>query len=67
MFQTKNQSVFGGANAAAGATAVAAAVAPNPLKDIELPNGPTDCVSNLEFSPKSNHLIASSWDGTVCS
>ena len=37
----------------------------NPLDDVEVPNSPSDGISHLEFSPKANHLIASSWDGQV--
>ncbi|XP_065184420.1 mRNA export factor RAE1-like [Sycon ciliatum] len=37
----------------------------NPLDDVAVPNNPSDGISHLEFSPKANHLIASSWDGQV--
>jgi mRNA export factor len=34
-------------------------------KDVELKPGPTDSVSELAFSPKSDHLAVSSWDQKV--
>ncbi|KAG9160136.1 hypothetical protein Leryth_015035 [Lithospermum erythrorhizon] len=37
----------------------------NPNKSAEVAQPPTDSVSSLSFSPKSNHLIATSWDNQV--
>ncbi|KAK4238954.1 WD40-repeat-containing domain protein [Achaetomium macrosporum] len=34
-------------------------------KDVEFPKGPEDTISALRWSPVSNHLAASSWDGKV--
>eukprot|EP01132_Coremiostelium_polycephalum_P003865 gene3865-4817_t len=34
-------------------------------KDIEMPQGPSDGISCLKFSPKGNYLIAGSWDHKV--
>ncbi|KAL2263885.1 hypothetical protein VTK26DRAFT_4562 [Humicola hyalothermophila] len=34
-------------------------------KDVDFPNGPTDTVSALRWSPASNHVAAASWDGKV--
>lgn len=34
-------------------------------KDVDFPHGPTDTVSSLRWSPLSNHVAASSWDGKV--
>jgi len=38
---------------------------PNPNKSIEVNQPPTDSVSSLNFSPKSNLLVATSWDNQV--
>jgi len=54
-------SAFGGAfGAGAGA-----AGGHNPNKDTEVASPPTDSISSLCFSPKANHLIATSWDNYV--
>lgn len=37
----------------------------NPNKSHEVSSPPSDSVSSLSFSPKSNHLIATSWDNQV--
>ncbi|GAA0139668.1 hypothetical protein Leryth_016652 [Lithospermum erythrorhizon] len=37
----------------------------NPNKSTEVSQPPSDSVSSLCFSPKSNHLIATSWDNQV--
>eukprot|EP01113_Clastostelium_recurvatum_P025983 TRINITY_DN3119_c0_g1_i2.p1 TRINITY_DN3119_c0_g1~~TRINITY_DN3119_c0_g1_i2.p1 ORF type:complete len:345 (+),score=70.76 TRINITY_DN3119_c0_g1_i2:65-1099(+) len=34
----------------------------NPNKDYEVPSAPTDGISSLTWSPRSNHLVAGSWD-----
>lgn len=34
-------------------------------KDYEVPQGPTDSISSLAWSPASNHLAVASWDNTV--
>jgi mRNA export factor len=34
-------------------------------RDVEFPKGPEDTISALRWSPVSNHLAASSWDGKV--
>ncbi|XP_065184418.1 mRNA export factor-like [Sycon ciliatum] len=39
--------------------------AANPLKDLAFPQGPSDSISNIEFSPKADLLVGSSWDNTV--
>ncbi|WJX26296.1 Poly(A)+ RNA export protein rae1 [Trifolium repens] len=38
---------------------------PNPNKSIEVNQPPTDSISSLNFSPKSNLLVATSWDNQV--
>lgn len=38
---------------------------PNPNKSYEVPQPPADSVSSLNFSPKANHLIVTSWDNQV--
>ncbi|XP_057247102.1 protein RAE1 isoform X2 [Beta vulgaris subsp. vulgaris] len=38
---------------------------PNPNKSYEVPQPPGDSVSSLNFSPKANHLVATSWDNQV--
>ncbi|TVU02536.1 hypothetical protein EJB05_51960 [Eragrostis curvula] len=45
--------------------AVAGAANPNPNKSIEVNPAPADSVSSLSFSPKANHLVATSWDNEV--
>jgi len=37
----------------------------NPNKDYEVSQPPTDGISSLAFSPKSNYLVAASWDNQV--
>jgi mRNA export factor len=37
----------------------------NPNKSFEINSPPTDGISSLAFSPKANHLIATSWDNQV--
>ncbi|EFJ10886.1 hypothetical protein SELMODRAFT_235429 [Selaginella moellendorffii] len=37
----------------------------NPNKSFEIAERPTDGISSLSFSPKANHLIATSWDNQV--
>ncbi|CAO2170742.1 unnamed protein product [Urochloa humidicola] len=37
----------------------------NPNKSIEVTPAPEDSVSSLSFSPKANHLVATSWDKQV--
>lgn len=37
----------------------------NPNKSYEVPQPPSDSVSSLSFSPKANHLVATSWDNQV--
>ena len=34
-------------------------------KDIELANGPGDSISDITWSPQSNHLAVASWDQKV--
>ncbi|XP_048563770.1 protein RAE1-like [Triticum urartu] len=43
----------------------AGAANPNPNKSLEVNPSPGDSVSSLSFSPKANHLIATSWDNQV--
>ncbi|XP_058004736.1 protein RAE1 isoform X2 [Hevea brasiliensis] len=38
---------------------------PNPNKSIEVTQPPGDSVSSLNFSPKANFLVATSWDSQV--
>ncbi|AQK40707.1 Protein RAE1 [Zea mays] len=38
---------------------------PNPNKSFEILPNPGDSVSSLSFSPKSNLLVATSWDNQV--
>lgn len=38
---------------------------PNPNKSFEVAQPPSDSVSSLSFSPKANHLVATSWDNQV--
>ncbi|KAI3835835.1 hypothetical protein MKW92_019700 [Papaver armeniacum] len=45
-------SIFGNSNA-------------NPNKSYEVVQPPTDSISSLCFSPKANHLVATSWDNQV--
>ncbi|KAK4958396.1 RNA export factor gle2 [Elasticomyces elasticus] len=52
-----------------GSTAAANSTA-NPTqgelsKDVQVANGPGDSISNLAFSPASDHLAVSSWDNKV--
>ena len=56
-------SLFGGGNASAASSA-------NPTqgdlsKDVEVKNPPEDSISQLSFSPVSDHLAVSSWDKKV--
>jgi len=37
----------------------------NPNKDYEVTDAPSDSVSSITFSPKSNYFVASSWDRKV--
>lgn len=37
----------------------------NPNKSVEVAHPPTDSVSSLNFSPKGNFLVATSWDNQV--
>ena len=37
----------------------------NPNKDFEVQQPPTDGISSLNFSPKANYLVATSWDNQV--
>ncbi|KAF3339367.1 protein RAE1 [Carex littledalei] len=37
----------------------------NPNKSFEVTPAPSDSISSLSFSPKANHLIATSWDNQV--
>ena len=37
----------------------------NPNKDIEVPDVPSDGISSLNWSPKANYFVATSWDNTV--
>eukprot|EP01087_Luapelamoeba_hula_P005100 TRINITY_DN1518_c0_g1_i1.p1 TRINITY_DN1518_c0_g1~~TRINITY_DN1518_c0_g1_i1.p1 ORF type:complete len:339 (-),score=42.82 TRINITY_DN1518_c0_g1_i1:88-1104(-) len=37
----------------------------NPNRDAEVPHAPNDGVSCLEWSPKTNYLVAGSWDNSV--
>jgi len=37
----------------------------NPNNDYEVPNCAEDTVSDIAFSPVSDFMIATSWDGTV--
>ncbi|XP_059636369.1 protein RAE1 [Cornus florida] len=37
----------------------------NPNKSFEVIQPPSDSVSSLSFSPKANHLVATSWDNQV--
>ncbi|KAL6615652.1 hypothetical protein ACP70R_037922 [Stipagrostis hirtigluma subsp. patula] len=43
----------------------AAASTQNPNKSFEVSPAPADSVSSLSFSPKANHLVATSWDNQV--
>ncbi|KAL6842622.1 hypothetical protein ACP4OV_027466 [Aristida adscensionis] len=43
----------------------AAAANQNPNKSFEVSPAPADSVSSLSFSPKANHLVATSWDNQV--
>nr|CAB3473689.1 unnamed protein product [Digitaria exilis] len=43
----------------------AAAANQNPNKSLEVTPAPEDSVSSLSFSPKANHLVATSWDKQV--
>ncbi|GAB2269528.1 Poly(A)+ RNA export protein rae1 [Dionaea muscipula] len=47
-----------------GAT-TASATNLNPNKSIEVTQPPADSISSLSFSPKANHLVATSWDNQV--
>ncbi|KAM1075160.1 hypothetical protein ACFX19_020285 [Malus domestica] len=38
----------------------------NPNKSFEVTHPPNDSISSLSFSPKSNILVATSWDNQVC-
>jgi len=33
--------------------------------DHQLPNGPSEAISSINWSPKANHIVASSWDNTL--
>uniref|UniRef100_A0A0D9V3B6 Uncharacterized protein n=1 Tax=Leersia perrieri TaxID=77586 RepID=A0A0D9V3B6_9ORYZ len=46
-------------------TAGAGAANHNPNKSIEVNPAPGDSISSLSFSPKANHLVATSWDNQV--
>uniref|UniRef100_A0A0E0JLJ2 Uncharacterized protein n=1 Tax=Oryza punctata TaxID=4537 RepID=A0A0E0JLJ2_ORYPU len=46
-------------------TAGAGAANNNPNKSLEVNPAPGDSVSSLSFSPKANHLVATSWDNQV--
>lgn len=35
------------------------------IMNIQVPQPPGDSVSSLNFSPKANHLVATSWDNQV--
>jgi len=37
----------------------------NPNNDYEVPNCAEDTVSDIAFSPVSDFMVATSWDGTV--
>lgn len=37
----------------------------NPNKSVEVTQPPSDGISSLSFSPKANHLVATSWDNQV--
>ena len=37
------------------------------IMSFQVPQPPSDSVSSLNFSPKANHLIATSWDNQVYS
>lgn len=41
------------------------AVPDSSLQDVELPEGPSDSISGLCFSPVADFLAVSSWDGDV--
>ena len=41
------------------------AVSTNPNKDFEVTQPGDDTISSLQFSPKSNLLVASSWDNNI--
>eukprot|EP00002_Diphylleia_rotans_P006966 TRINITY_DN1640_c0_g1_i1.p1 TRINITY_DN1640_c0_g1~~TRINITY_DN1640_c0_g1_i1.p1 ORF type:complete len:328 (+),score=53.98 TRINITY_DN1640_c0_g1_i1:72-1055(+) len=34
-------------------------------QDVKVPNGPTDGISSINFSPTSNHFVATSWDKAI--
>ena len=50
---------------AAAANATAAKKDCDVSKDVEVPQGPSDSISALSWSPASNHLGVSSWDNSI--
>jgi mRNA export factor len=55
---------FGGAFGSNTATVVAQPTY-NPNKDAEVISPPDDSISSINFSPKANYLVATSWDNQV--
>lgn len=58
---TPMSSLFGGAAASSSATATQGDL----TKDVEVQNPPEDSISDLAFSPASDHLAVASWDKKV--
>ncbi|XP_065063092.1 mRNA export factor-like [Rhopilema esculentum] len=64
MFGTTS-SAFGATSAGSSLFGSTATNAANPNKDLEVSQPGDDTISSVQFSPKANFLVASSWDNNI--